>query len=222
MLTKHQLATIKNDLQVREEALMKQLKDHFGLKYEFAQEVSGELSNYDNHPGDQGTELFERSKDLALNEHAEKELEDINESLHAIAEGTYGICSVCGKDIPYERLEAVPTTDRCMEHANKEGFKRDRPVEEEVLDPNITHVERKAVDPVGYDEEDAWQDVSSYGTSDSPSDLYGDRDNYNEMYPNNKDHQDSGAEGIENYISADQNGKYDEETLNHYRNNRSE
>ena len=41
---------------------------------ESAQEAVGELSMYDNHPGDMGTELFEREKDMALNVHAGSEL----------------------------------------------------------------------------------------------------------------------------------------------------
>lgn len=218
LLTKTQLSKLKQGLQKREAELIKQLKDHFGLKYEFSQEVSGELSNYDNHPGDQGTELFERSKDLALNGHAEKELEDINEALHVIEEGTYGICSVCGRDIPYERLLAVPTTDRCMEHANKDGFRRERPIEEEVLSPNLNPDEKTVEDENGveFDAEDAWQAVGRYGSSDTPSDLYGDHDSYNEMYANS-DENHSGPEDIETYISADQHGKYDEDTLNNYR-----
>ncbi len=56
MLTKKQLSRMKDQLESREKELIHQLKDQFGMKFEFAQEVSGELSNYDNHPGDQGTE----------------------------------------------------------------------------------------------------------------------------------------------------------------------
>src|SRR5699024_9723026 len=70
--------------------LIHQYHDHFCTSVEFAQESLGELSNYDNHPADTGTELFERGKDIALHQHREKELEDINEALHAIEEGTYG------------------------------------------------------------------------------------------------------------------------------------
>ncbi|MHA6253047.1 TraR/DksA C4-type zinc finger protein [Oceanobacillus sp. CAU 1775] len=221
MLSKTEITSLEKQLKQRETELMNQLKDHFGQKYEFSKEVSGELSNYDNHPGDLGTELFERSKDLALNEHAEKELEDINEALHAIEEGSYGICSECGKDIPYERLEVVPTTDRCVEHTEKNGDTRDRPVEEEVLNPNITHSRDGDEEQNAYDEEDAWQEVSRYGTSDSPSDLMGDPETYNEMYPN-ADNQSSGTEDIENYVSSDEEGKYNENTLNYSRNKNKE
>lgn len=222
MLTDKQLSRMFDVLHEREHELIHQLKDQLGLKYEFSQEVSGELSNYDNHPGDQGTELFERSKDLALNEHAEKELEDINKAFHAMEEGTYGICAVCGADIPYERLEAVPTADRCMEHAGEQTFTRERPVEEEVMSSTIRSEETaRDVDNTAYDREDAWQEVSRYGSSDGPSDLYGEQDSYNEMYPNS-DENTSGPEDIESYVSAAEDGQYDDHALDHYRNQKSE
>lgn len=217
MITENQLSHLKQTLENRERELIHQLKDNFGMNYEFSQEVSGELSNYDNHPADSGTELFERSKDLALNEHAEKELEEINEALHAIEEGTYGICAVCGEDIPYERLAAVPTADCCVEHANEHPFSRERPIEEEVMASSFHPKEDQNDENVAYDREDAWQEVSRYGSSDGPSDLYGDQESFDEMYPNS-DENTSGPEDIENYISADEHGNYDEKTLDLYRN----
>ena len=35
-------------------------------------------------------------------------------ALERIEEGTYGRCSVCGEPIPFERLECVPDTTRCV------------------------------------------------------------------------------------------------------------
>lgn len=43
-----------------------------------------ELSSYDNHPADLGTEMFERSKDLSLRENAKLRLAEVNEALHRI------------------------------------------------------------------------------------------------------------------------------------------
>lgn len=214
MITQEQINQCKNRLLKRQAELIDQVQDNFGMEYEFSHESIGELSNYDNHPADHGTGLFERGKDLALNEHAEKELEEINEALHAIEEGTYGICSKCGADIPFERLQVVPTTERCIQHADKVGFERDRPVEEEVFSPNINPDEITKEVQVGYDAEDAWQDVSRYGTSNTPSDLYGDQDSYNEMFANSDENIGS-AEEVESFLSADIDGKYDGVTPNH-------
>lgn len=121
MLTNEQIAYLQAILKDWQEELTYRLEqnEHFGLELSMAKDAVGELSNYDNHPADQGTEVFERSKDLALNEHAEKELADVEAALEAIEQGTYGICQVCREAISYERLKAVPTATRCINHANE-------------------------------------------------------------------------------------------------------
>src|SRR5699024_4108091 len=136
MITEEQKNRCKAMLMEQQSRLIRQVQNSYGLQ-SAVKDTTGELSSYDNHPADMGTELFERGKDLALNEHAEKELEEINSALHAINEGTYGICVECGVDIPFERLEIVPTTDRCKNHASDQTFTRDHPVEAEVFSPNI-------------------------------------------------------------------------------------
>lgn len=217
MITKEQLLQCKADLVQRQNELINHIQDHFGTTLELAKESVSELSNYDNHPGDMGTELFEREKDIALNEHAETELEDINKALHAIEEGTYGICSQCGADIPFERLAALPTADRCMEHAgNNVIFEEDRTVEEEVFSPNINPDEETDENQVYYDAEDSWQEVSRYGTSETTSDFYGDHEDYDEMYPNS-DELVGSAENVEEFLAADIDGKFEGVTYNHNR-----
>ena len=76
----------------------------------------GELSSYDQHQADMGTETFEREKDLSILEQVEAELGDVEHALRRLDEGTYGTCEVCGKVIPDERLEAMPATRLCLEH----------------------------------------------------------------------------------------------------------
>src|SRR5690625_1880400 len=136
MLTTKRLNEFKQLLLARQSEMIDQVQDRFGL-IESQTDAVGELSSYDNHPGDMATELYERGKDIALNEHAETELAEINEALHAIDEGTYGICRVCSMDIPLERLKANPTADTCIHHAEDEEVSNNRPVEEEVYSPNI-------------------------------------------------------------------------------------
>lgn len=214
MITKDQIENCKTTLIRRQNELIRHIQDHYGRTLEMAKESVGDLSNYDNHPADQGTELFERGKDTALNEHTEKELEDINKALHAIEEGTYGICVECGEDIPYNRLNAMPTTDRCFQHAEKKIFDHPRTMEEEVFSPNINPNEVTEEEQVGYDAEDAWQDVARYGTSETTSDFYGDIQNYDDMYPNS-DENVGYVEDVENFVSADINGKFNGVTPNH-------
>lgn len=195
MLPKAQLQKFKQLLLTLQAEKIDQVQDRFGLVDSHTDAV-GELSSYDNHPGDMATEIYERGKDITLHAHAENELEAINEALHAIDQGTYGICRECSMDIPYERLLAIPTTATCVEHASDERITSYRPVEESVYS---THINPERIEhETGYDAEDAWQEVSRYGTSETPSDFYGDRAHYNDMYPNS-DEAVGTVEDVERY-----------------------
>ena len=79
-----------------------------GLDEEEA-ENSGDITHYDQHPADQGSELFEREKDLAILEGLELDLAEIEAALQRLDEGTYGVDEVTGAPIDPERLEAFPT-----------------------------------------------------------------------------------------------------------------
>lgn len=179
MLKSEQLSSFKNILVKRQMELFDQMESDG----EYSRR-NQELSNYDNHPADMGTELFDLERDQALSQHAEVELKGINEALSSIEEGTYGICRTCGGDIPVERLEAIPTADQCIAHAKSAGFVAYRPVEEDVLTTDLHQHTNET--QTGYDREDGWQDVGKYGSSDTPSDLGGNRDHddYDEMYIN--------------------------------------
>lgn len=197
-LSNIQITACKRRLSARQSKLIHQLKNRFDLEMSQTDAI-GELSSYDNHPADMGTELFERGKDLALYDHAEQELEDINKALHALAEGTYGICRVCSASIPYDRLVANPTADTCVEHADGQQINIDqRPIEEEVLGSHINPEPATDEATNFYDREDAWQDVARYGTSDTPADLFGDHESYDEMYANS-DEQIGVVEAVEKY-----------------------
>jgi RNA polymerase-binding transcription factor DksA len=77
---------------------------------------SSELSSYDQHQADMGTETFEREKDLSILEQVEAELADVEHALRRLDDGTYGTCEVCGTAIPDERLEAMPAARLCLVH----------------------------------------------------------------------------------------------------------
>lgn len=99
----------------------------------------GEDSLYDQHPADIGTETFARERDLGLKDALETDKAKIERALRRIEEGTYGICERCGREIPEERLRAVPTTGlciRCQEEAHVIPRSR-RPIEEEVIKPGF-------------------------------------------------------------------------------------
>jgi YteA family regulatory protein len=81
------------------------------------QDEVSELSNYDQHPADAATELFQRERDLALEENDRDALEQIEVALQKIENGTYGQCDRCKKPIAPARLEALPYATLCIDCA---------------------------------------------------------------------------------------------------------
>jgi YteA family regulatory protein len=85
-------------------------------------EDSGEESAYDNHLADTATETYDRELDYSLEESSERLLAEIDAALERIEQGTYGACTNCGKQIPEERLEALPWTTLCIDcQRDREG-----------------------------------------------------------------------------------------------------
>jgi RNA polymerase-binding protein DksA len=63
---------------------------------------------------EQAAEL-ENQEALKAIEHSEvREIQQIQEALKRISEGTYGVCAKCGVDIDPKRLKALPTATRCI------------------------------------------------------------------------------------------------------------
>jgi RNA polymerase-binding transcription factor DksA len=73
-----------------------------------------ELSALDNHPGDLGSELHDEEVDETTEMFLEEEERRIKEARRALADGSYGTCKDCGRQIQAERLEAVPEAVRCI------------------------------------------------------------------------------------------------------------
>nr|WP_051331218.1 TraR/DksA C4-type zinc finger protein [Aneurinibacillus terranovensis] len=208
MLTQEQLSHFRSLLQDQRRELTEMLdyNDRFGTQHSSVHESLSELSSYDNHPADYGTETFERGKDIALNEHTEEEIRDITRALEAMDKGTYGKCEVCGENIPVERLEAIPSTVRCVKHAADQYVSQRRPVEEDVLRPEFGQFEYDERDATLYDAEDSWQEVERYGTSETPSDFYDTaKFTYNEMFVES-DENVGYVEDLEGFLITDMYG----------------
>ena len=86
---------------------------------EATSETSGELSSFDQHPGDSGTETFEMEKNVSLLEQVEYELTEIEAAFHRLERGEYGICQADGRPIGDARLDALPATRFCVEDQAK-------------------------------------------------------------------------------------------------------
>ena len=77
---------------------------------------SEELADYDQHPADQATETYDQELDETTALILDEELKRVQEARRALEDGTYGKCVDCGRDIPPERLDAIPETIRCLQH----------------------------------------------------------------------------------------------------------
>lgn len=67
-----------------------------------------DISGYGNHQADAATDSFDRDFALSLVSNEQDALNEIEEAIQRIKNGSYGICEVTGKAIPKERLSAVP------------------------------------------------------------------------------------------------------------------
>jgi len=85
--------------------------DHAGT----LSDEAGEESAYDNHLADTATDTYDRELDYTLEENSENVLAEIDAALKRIDDGTYGVCTNRGEQIPVERLEARPWATLCID-----------------------------------------------------------------------------------------------------------
>ena len=169
-LKESQIATLKDKLLKEKEEIGRHFEINDAEEQAALTDSTGELSSYDNHPADMATETFERERDNAVNDAFGERLEEIEQALGRMKDGTYGICEVCGKPIPYERLEAIPSAPTCVDDAPKPGDPAGRPVEEQVMTAPPTGAgEARQRNAGRFDDADAWKNVESYGSSDTPA-----------------------------------------------------
>ena len=88
---------------------------HPGSMEDEAEEVNGGLDTEDL--GETASITLGREIDYTLGESAQVVLGEIDAALARIADGTYGTCTNCGKEIAVGRLEAQPWASLCIDCA---------------------------------------------------------------------------------------------------------
>jgi DnaK suppressor protein len=83
-------------------------------------DISGEVS-FDEENADAGTFTFERERDLSIENNVRDLMGKIDRALGRMDDGTYGICSRCGKPIEKARLKALPYADLCIKDAQAQS-----------------------------------------------------------------------------------------------------
>lgn len=80
-------------------------------------EDDGELTQYTQHPADEGTDTMEQEKALLLLGRDGEALVRIDEALRRLYKEPerFGICDNCGAQIDVERLDVVPWAQYCVD-----------------------------------------------------------------------------------------------------------
>ena len=81
-----------------------------GLEQDLRQPVDADLE-------EQAVDLADDDAKEGVEDVLLQEITQVQAALTRIANGTYGTCAVCGKEISLGRLQARPVATRCIEHA---------------------------------------------------------------------------------------------------------
>ncbi|MCD1269602.1 molecular chaperone DnaK [Microbacterium sp. MEC084] len=108
--TRDALARILADERARTEAA---LRAH-DAALEGLGAARGDATADDEHDPEGATLADEWSRLTGLRAAAVRELEELDAARARLADGTYGVCEVCGRAIPLGRLEVRPTATRCV------------------------------------------------------------------------------------------------------------
>jgi RNA polymerase-binding transcription factor DksA len=99
------LETLRQSLETERDQLQRQLADHGAM-------------DYDENFADSGQVAAEQGENRAMVNQLTDAYNEVVRALGKMDEGTYGTCEVCGKEISEARLEAMPATRFCIDHAN--------------------------------------------------------------------------------------------------------
>ena len=80
--------------------------------------AGGEVDlDFDDNFADSGQVAAEQGENKVLADNLQEQLRNVELALQKLEDGTYGICVTCGGAIGEARLEAMPATQYCIEHA---------------------------------------------------------------------------------------------------------
>lgn len=113
-LTEEELKYFEDVLLEKRQQILSNVK---AMEQETLKRERTDLSNMPLHMGDMGSDTFEMDNALTLVDSERRLLEEIDDALQRIANGTYGMCLGSGKPIAKKRLQAIPWTKYSIEYA---------------------------------------------------------------------------------------------------------
>lgn len=111
-LTQRQTLELEGIISQRREALLSELREDVRkARAERFDEVAGEVPD----TGDESVAALIADLDQADWSRDLNELRGLDAARDRIAEGAYGVCVDCGRDIDFERLRVSPIAIRCID-----------------------------------------------------------------------------------------------------------
>ena len=102
-------ASLRAQLDEERASLQRQLDD--------LSSASDKSLPFDENFADSGQVAAEQGESRRLAASLSDQLADVERALHKFDSGTYGKCETCGEDIAEARIEAMPATRYCINHA---------------------------------------------------------------------------------------------------------
>ncbi len=104
-------ATVRASLEEEQRTLKDQLEEMH------ADAEEDESLSFDENVADSGQVAAEQGEVRVVASTLQEQLDDVEHALQRLDDGTYGTCETCGQPIADARLEAMPATRYCIEHA---------------------------------------------------------------------------------------------------------
>ncbi len=109
MATPTALESLRAQLEAERASFQRQLDD---------MGAAGDKSlSFDENFADSGQVAAEQGETRLLAASLSDQLKEVERALNKFDDGTYGKCETCGEEIAEARLEAMPATRYCINHA---------------------------------------------------------------------------------------------------------
>ena len=115
-LSKSQLALLENKLREQQAELRAEVQ---GERAESDNERDRRSAREVQDRGDEANTDQWRESNAAMIDHHVVEISGIQAALSRVDSGTYGLCVDCGESIGFQRLQAYPSANRCLECQSK-------------------------------------------------------------------------------------------------------
>ena len=115
-LSKSQLALLENKLREQQASLRAEVQ---GERAESDNERDRRGAREVQDRGDEANTDQWREANAAMIDHHVDEISFIQAALSRVDSGTYGLCVDCGEAIGFQRLQAYPSANRCLQCQSK-------------------------------------------------------------------------------------------------------